>query len=417
MNPIDQASFRNVPFYIASQSTEAGARNTAVHQTSDARAYVEDLGSQPEAYCFQAYVIGKDCADQCDRLREACTKKGSGKLDYSQGKVDAICKAFIIHDNAEEKGIIRFTLHFCFAKPQYFKAIKGWWQKAKDLINQATQKAEAWYQKYCDLKNAVQEVVDKFKEKVNKLTAVVRNINSALDQFGAGINSPGMFAQLGDELGALLSQPATLANMLASELQSIQSKFQQVQDYFNQKSPEDSASNAEKAQLTALPPSLSILEPLLKFGEHDPTPLPDDVPEDPDIETQIALNTRVIETAVRLATCAQLPAILNDYPVTTPQELVSAETLILSSIDELLARCDTTTLPFVRELQQTLIAQLAELKQRTAFSQHTPCITQPALVLSHHLHGDIDHEAELLAINAIAHPGFVPGGQPLTLRG
>ncbi len=49
---------------------------------------------------------------------------------------------------------------------------------------------------------------------------------------------------------------------------------------------------------------------------------------------------------------------------------------------------------------------------------HVPFVTTPAIVIAHRLYGRAGLEAqtaELVARNAIAHPGFVPGGQPLNV--
>ena len=68
-------------------------------------------------------------------------------------------------------------------------------------------------------------------------------------------------------------------------------------------------------------------------------------------------------------------------------------------------------------LQDLRGAVLEDLTRRGArlprLRTYTPRATMPALCLAYEIHSDAGREDELLRRNAIAHPGFVPGGQPL----
>ena len=60
----------------------------------------------------------------------------------------------------------------------------------------------------------------------------------------------------------------------------------------------------------------------------------------------------------------------------------------------------------VRDIQ----ARSGALARQIAY---VPAATVPAVVLAYRLYGDVARETEILALNRIVHPGFVPGHLPV----
>ncbi len=72
--------------------------------------------------------------------------------------------------------------------------------------------------------------------------------------------------------------------------------------------------------------------------------------------------------------------------------------------------------PVLMQLRADLVNAVPGVELESArLVAHTPAFTKPSLVLAYDLYGDLDYEADLIARNGIAHPGFVRGGVELEI--
>lgn len=106
------ASYRGVPFHVASHTSEAAGRRAAVHEYPGRDTpYVEDLGRRTTELTLQAYVVGPDYDVGRDALVAACAEPGPGRLIHpTLGERDVVCTGCTVSERTDEGGMARVTL-------------------------------------------------------------------------------------------------------------------------------------------------------------------------------------------------------------------------------------------------------------------------------------------------------------------
>ena len=101
-----------------------------------------------------------------------------------------------------------------------------------------------------------------------------------------------------------------------------------------------------------------------------------------------------------------------DYP--SVAEALDARDAIVEALDAQMETAGAELYPALAALRAALVADIAARGANLpGVVNFTPGAVLPALVIAHRLYGDATGEDSLIARNAIRHPGFVPGGEPL----
>ena len=107
------ASFRGVRFFVDSTDSEAGRKIQLHEYPKRDIPYAEDMGKITRTYRFTAFVIGKDCFDQRDKLLEALEKEGAGELVHPfLGTLTVKVGECKFKHSRTEGGLVRFELLF-----------------------------------------------------------------------------------------------------------------------------------------------------------------------------------------------------------------------------------------------------------------------------------------------------------------
>jgi prophage DNA circulation protein len=95
-------------------------------------------------------------------------------------------------------------------------------------------------------------------------------------------------------------------------------------------------------------------------------------------------------------------------------EATDARDRIADALDALSASTDDALFAALEQLRADLVRSVpGESSTLPRIIEHTPPVTVPSLVLSHRLYGSVEREADIIARNGIARPGFVVGGTAL----
>lgn len=112
---IRQASFRGVAFGVADAALEAG-RRAVVHEFPQRDLpWVEDMGAAPAKFTVQAFVVGPDYMARRDRLEAELQKPGAGTLVHPwYGELEVAQFApYRVRHSAQDGGMAVFELSFC----------------------------------------------------------------------------------------------------------------------------------------------------------------------------------------------------------------------------------------------------------------------------------------------------------------
>lgn len=110
---LQPASFRGVSFLTLSH-TLAGGRNIVVYEYPNSEQFSsDDFGKKVKQYSIQAYLLGADYIDQRDRLLRALEEPGAALLVHTYlGEVQAHCSSWSITEQAQDGGYIELSLTF-----------------------------------------------------------------------------------------------------------------------------------------------------------------------------------------------------------------------------------------------------------------------------------------------------------------
>jgi len=161
----------------------------------------------------------------------------------------------------------------------------------------------------------------------------------------------------------------------------------------------------------ALPPPLGITALLAAYGFVPSSDLPPTSPptraEERELFEFLAWIARLVEL-VRAAHCVAA-ADFDSYDAA-----VAARDAVADALDEQAAWADDDTFAAMEQMRADLVKVVpGEATDLPRLLAYTPPYTVPSLVLAHTLYGGLDREADLIARNGVARPGFVPGGVEL----
>ncbi len=417
MNFRDQlqpASFRKVPFEVASADTSVG-RRVVVHEfpLSDTP-QPEDLGRKAGEFMLDGFIIGDDYIDVKNRLIGALTFPGPGTLIHpSMGTLQVVLaqpgklrESFI-----EKRGMVSFSLTFVevgvavqesFAAPDTQQAVEDEADAAYDpcALDFAKKFSVAGAPDW-SVASLLAEV-----DKVSNFLAVVRNgMNLPLAALSAITRSAALFKF---NLVALLNKPFDLANALIGQIRSLT-------DLFDWNTPSGtssfSAARYTKAPLLAMLGVASYGKPGTATAR--PTvPLNGTAPRAQQAANQSAVFDLVRRTAVLEAARA---VVFQPFP--SFDDAVAVRDLVYDAIElELLTAPD----PVYVALAAVRVATVADIAARgldlTRLSTITLLESVPAIVLSHRLYGTTIYADELVERNNVLNPLVMPGGIPLEVR-
>lgn len=379
-----RASFRGVPFRVERHAAAGGRRLVAHEYPGRDRPATEDLGRARRTWSLEAYVVGEDYDQDRARLIAALEQQGPGELVHPYlGTLEVAVESWQLTESRDEQRLARLTL--TLVEPgEVLEPVGGRSAQAAatgaagDLVGAA--------------KGAYPGKLALLGRPGVVLAAITKAAQAAEDYIGglAFTSSGSPLAQLLDATEGLADQAVTLATDPASLADALASPVQRIRFGFT-----------------------SRLEALRALdGIHG---LPDPVPAGTGaVQQEAAANgsaTVLLLRQVALAEQVDLAALL-EYE--SREQADERRAQLEARADELAGLLADDELLALEGLLEALRAAVPPPGAALpSLARLTPPATVPALVLAHQLYRDRGRGDAIAARNRIARPGFLPGGAEL----
>lgn len=386
------ASFRGVPFKVDGHDHAFGRRVEVHEYPQRDKPWAEDLGSATRRFRIEAYVIGPDYDQARDALRAALNAPGPAELVHPWlGRQVVACVSASLHEDSREGGQASFTLEFV--------------EDAGAVAPSVTPATRAVARSKAD-----------------------SAAGAAAGGFAGGFSVAGMPAFVLDEAqalnGLLADQADSLANLLAPTGAALDGFRRQLAGFRSgalglASAPASLAASAlalvRQVRLVALTPAaaLQALRPLLMFGSTLAAVLGATPARD-----RQRLNQAAYVAMVRRGAAAECVTAIAAMTFDSYDAAAAVRDDLAGAIDDLATVAadagEDAVWQALVDLHQAVVADVtARGGSLSRLFTWRPAGTAPALVLAHALYGDAGRDAELVARNRIAHPGFVTGGRDL----
>lgn len=398
-----QGSFRGVPFFTKSTSSDQG-RRTATHEYPlRDLPFVEDLGLKGRSFTLEAYVIGIDYMGLRDQLITALEQSGPGELVHPyRGTLNvALTSPARITESADEGGMARFSLTFTQVDNNTQPSFRP---DTPALVGTAADTANVALNADFGKKFNITKMADFIATNAASMANAALNAISAVSSF----SKTGPLAELlnsattiSNSLSIMMRTPQMLADAIQGQLYGLAALVQNPLDAYNDllaffggcstpiavpyapvTTPSRIQQSINQTAILDLVRRTAIVEAArassqVTFSSYN----------DAQTILMILANALDAELASNTITPAGQPVPLNDDVYDALLELRVAVVRDISTRGANLAKLTTTTLPR----------------------------TMPALLAAYRLYGDCTMDADLVARNNIRHPGFLPGGTVLEI--
>jgi len=378
------ASFRGVPFCVATEEYEGGRRVVEHEYPFSDDPYGEDMGRAARRFRLEGYVIGSDYLAQKQALEDALEGKGPGELVMPyRGTRSAACPRFTVRDTNTQGGMATFSMEF-FETPAQPPAPSV----VPDLAAEVDVAADA----------SLLEVAAEFATDFDTDLAPSFAVASLSDALVAATEGVGEFlgpvveatqeaARLDQEIRILAADASSLVRTPGEILGAFQSTF------------------ATLADTIAGAPG-SVMDAFVGMYSVDLGSAPSNATATRRREQD---NHNALTRALRRVMVIEAARMAPKVAFESHQQAAAKASEIAALIEEQSETASDALYPALVRLRTSLLRAVpgeAELARLTSVTRPVPI---PSLLLAYQLHGDVDGEADILARNRIRHPLFVSG--------
>ncbi|MDR6583812.1 DNA circularization protein [Herbaspirillum frisingense] len=386
-----QASFRGVKFNVDSSGLSIGRRIARHEYPQRDIPYPEDMGRRAREYKVEAFVLGDPAGDNDymvprDALIEAIEKAGPGQLvhPYYGTVAVTVFGEVTLSESTREGGMAKFTITFLEAgKQEEPKTSDDTEAKLADQVNACDASFAKDFSDKFSVDGLPDFAVDDALGQVDDLMALPDVDLGALDWIRADPTSV-LTSLLPENLRNSLDAPLSLAQGVLGLIGGAQ-KWLSFFNFSEGLAESASAVTATTASRIAVVNNQTAFSDLVRGG---------------------ATSNRIYELAT-----------------TQPATTVEAQALrseIVQRADDILFS-DKVSQATSQAVVQLRTVALQHLASNTVALPSLVSVTQqqvrPAVVLAHDFYGDAWYAQgradDLVSRNSVAHPGFVPAGQPL----
>lgn len=385
---MQQGSFRGVPFGCISQETEGGRRVARHEYPGRDDPWPEDMGRKGRVHSLELHIVGAGYMDGRDAMLTALEKAGPAELIHPWlGRLNVQVETYRLRESTREGGMATFSVSFVQAGKQQFPTAAADTTvavtKMADIASGAAKAAfvgafsvsgqPAWVgDAAIATLNAMAVQINRLRSTMPQAISPLLSINNAARNFSTAVNS-------------LIRTPSLLADQIVGMIENI-------------------------GAITSDPlPGLDAYRALGIFGDSMITPQVTTPARSAEAVNQQAL----IRLVKRSGLIASARAGAQVVPDSSTAALILRDDLAERLDSEMLTADDATYLA-IADLRAAIVRDLTTRAiTLPRIGSYTPQATMPALVLAHRIYGDAIRDADITSRNAIRHPGFVQGGQPL----
>ena len=410
-----EASFRGVQFLVDSDSVPVGRRTQLHEYPKRDQPMVEDMGRQTREYKFEAFVAGSDFLAQRDRLLVALDTPGPGELIHPWfGRITVTAGKCELSHVRRELGVAWFNLSF----------IDGMLKFPVQTVNTRRQLAAHVPTLLESIKarfDAAMAKVDWARQQVDKVRRAISSAYAFAINFLKPLTT--LFSSLGALVQAVINAPDALAASLLSDVASIERWFS---GYGSSGSLQSSKSKAQAiAALSAEQPEtddpdIAVIQSAV-IGLVQDAALVDlllDMAEVPvasvqTIDQPAALSVQLEQQG---STVEAGSVVGSEIPVA--DDILAARDAISEAIWVVAGESPPEHFGALSDARLALDRHLTEVARSGVWLRpYRPRVTVSSLVLAHRLYGDAWRGDEIVARNAIRHPGFMPATELQVAKG
>lgn len=386
------ASFRGVNFHVSATESEIGRRTQLNEFPQRDLPSTADLGRRARCYRIDAFVLGSDVFQRRDALIAALEAPGPAPLIHPfWGDLYVVVAGPIrISESFAEGGYARFSLDFVEAGEQTMPA------RQIDSGAVVAASADAVDSAVADEFGSSWSVAGWPEHVAAAAHAAAASAIAAIDSARRAI-IPDLTAA-----AELLSSSAGVSNSLADLIRSPVQFAADLQGLY------ESFSRLGRNPREAL-------DALRKLFGTTSTPVSSSQVVTP-ARTQVAANGLALGTLTRCAAICGAARQSIDVTYTSYDDAIAVRDELVAAINAEIAVAADALYPSLVTLRTSIIRALAERGANLArITRVSLPETTPALVAAYRLYGDSTQADDLIARNAVRHPGFVPGGVPLEI--
>ncbi|BAO88912.1 DNA circularization protein [Caballeronia cordobensis] len=391
---LQPASFRGVPFEVESDDGAFG-RRTQVHEYPQRdKPYAEDLGRATREINITAFLIGADYIDARDKLLEALETAGPGTLVhpwYGELKVSLKDTARVSHSIAHG-GMCTVQLSFVESGDLAFPAAStSLGSKALESADRLQEVSAADYVEKFDVNGKPSAVFD---DALKTLNDGLDMIDSSTSTIKSILEHPMQFIK--DRAKTLIPDALATADAVYGLFKRGESVLDSVEGLFGGGGA--SSRNADVvAGLTALSRAFGDLAAASTTTSTSPTRL------------QSAANAAAINNLFSQALLVQAVGMTTTMDLPIYDDAVAVRNDVTSALD---SASLTVSDPVYVAMQDARTAVYADVTSRLAQSARLKTIESltvaPGLVTAYDQFEDVAREAEIVDLNKIRRPGFIP---------
>jgi len=424
------ASFRGVPFEVDLDSQPAGQR-TQVHEYPQRdKPYVEALGKRTNEIKITAFVAGDDCLEKRDRLLEAIEPRSSGELVHPWlGSLTVSCIDCNYSHKRLEQGVVRFELTFVEGESEPSYPVAG--VDAANALNSSADDIQASaLERFTDSLDSIDLSQINAEAVLNPVRQVLTIVE---DVYGGAL---GVLGSAQGVIESVMTSPANFAQSVFGVITDVSSTFSGFYSRARGATSLFGLSNRtegmQRLQGTLMPSGNAnrVFASAIRSLVQDAVAA--------DVVRGVA-TLPIKPVAVERAGAVALNAM--------PQQSVSVDSGSLGQVVDGLVGVDRVQPPVANDvltvrdgvseslwslaeqspashyevLAQARVAATRHLvavaKQGAALTRYDNPAPAPALVLAYRRFGDAARVGDIVARNAVSHPGFVPARTLMVPRG
>ncbi|MDU1063055.1 MAG: DNA circularization N-terminal domain-containing protein [Leclercia adecarboxylata] len=413
---LQPASFRGVEFKVSEDEATFGRRSSTHEFPLRDTPYTEDMGRKARRYSVSAYIIGSDYMPARDRLLSALEQGGAGTLVhpfYGSLTVNVDGEISVRHSR-ENGGMCEISLRFVEAGQLSYPTAGG--ATAQNLDSAADKADQSFADKFMeDFDLTGPDWIS--DEVIKNASGILDDVISVFEVVDTGISDAARLLQ--GDLSVLFPPPSKGANII-SRVQELWAAGKSI--YYNADSALSAIDHLKAASgISSMAPH--GVWPTLSASAKQTV-------RATNAFSQLMRSTAVIQSARQFSelptpTVARLNRQSGTHAALTDTPRQGEDSVVLPASYDQLTRQRTTynelldrelnrvtgDMAFLRleDLRQAVILDVQKRLQQTAkMITRTPDDITPALVLAADWYDDASRGAEIVALNKIAHPGFVP---------
>lgn len=406
-----QASFRGAQFWVEAHDA-SGGRRVAVHQYPGRDVpYTEDMGELAKGFALTAYVAttpdNDDYMPERDTLIKALRQKGPGELVHPYlGAMRVQNFSWSLREVRENGGIAVFDLSFgeagaATAPSVARSAAAGMQAKAESAMEAAK---ESFASQFC-----VQGKADYLRDEASLVLDDLGDLYQETSRLaGIATQVANILATFTDILGRV-SDAMEIADSIVSLPRAISSAFEEPwRKYRN-----IDGTYRGSASMRGGPLEANVVTTLLHTKDFAlDTPM---VQYATATRLQQIANQSAIGALVRQSAVIEAARVAPFVNWRTLDHAESARDVIADVLDaEMEVTIDDDMFRALFDLRIAVIKSVPpENAQLPYLVEYATNRTLPALCLSYTLYGNIEQEEEIVYLNRLRHPGFIPGGETL----